>query len=98
MIPSSNLPPELQGDLAAMAASLPGVTLIPGLDGAPDGFSVLGLGADQNNTTLNGLPFNSANLPRDAQVQTSLTTSPYDASRGGFSGANFNVRPGSGSN
>ena len=66
------LPPELQGDLAALAASLPGVTLIPGLDGSPDGFSVLGLGADQNTTTLNGLPFNSSNLPRDAQVQTSL--------------------------
>jgi hypothetical protein len=98
LINANQLPPELQGDLAAMAASLPGVTLIPGLDGAPDGFSVLGLGADQNNTTLNGLPFNSATLPRDAQVQTSLTTSPYDASKGGFSGANFNIRPGSGSN
>src|SRR4051812_28293384 len=82
MINANQLPPELQGDLAAMAASLPGVTLIPGLDGAADGFSVLGLGADQNNTTLNGLPFNSANLPRDAPVQTSLTTSPYDASKG----------------
>src|SRR4051812_28751750 len=43
-INSANLPPELQGDIAAMAASLPGVTLIPGLDGGPDGFSVLGLG------------------------------------------------------
>ena len=94
----NQLPIELLGDLTAMAASLPGVTLIPGLDGAPDGFSVLGLGADQNNTTLNGLPFNSSNLPRDAQVQTSLTTSPYDGSKGGFSGGNFNIRPGSGSN
>src|SRR5262249_8539481 len=37
-------------------------------------------------------------LPRDAQISTSLTTSPYDASRGGFSGANFNIRPASGSN
>jgi hypothetical protein len=94
----NSLPPELMGDLAALAASLPGVTLIPGLDGAADGFSVLGLGADQNTTTLNGLPFNSSNLPRDAQIQSSLTTSPYDGSKGGFSGANFNIRPGSGSN
>ena len=74
-INNTNLPPELQGDLAAMAASLPGVTLIPGLDGQPDGFSVLGLGADQNTTTLNGMSFNSSNLPRDAQVQSSLSTS-----------------------
>ena len=81
-----------------MAASLPGVTLIPGLDGAPDGFSVLGLGADQNTTTLNGMSFNSGSLPRDANISSSLTTSPYDGSRGGFSGANFNIRPGSGSN
>jgi hypothetical protein len=68
-----NLPPELQGDLAAMAASLPGVTLMPGLDGQPEGFPVLGLGADQNTTTLNGQSFNSSN-PRDAQVQSSLST------------------------
>ena len=97
-INTSNLPPEMQGDIAAMAASLPGVLLIPGLDGQADGFSVLGLGADQNNVTLNGMQFGANNLPRDAQISTSLTTSPYDGSRGGFSGANFNIRPASGSN
>ncbi len=97
-IATSNLPPELQGDIAAMAASLPGVTLIPGLDGQPDGFSVLGLGADQNTVTLNGMQVGGNNLPRDAQIQSSLSTSPYDGSRGGFSGGNFNIRPGSGSN
>src|SRR6185369_14525623 len=85
-------------DIAAMAASLPGVTLIPGLDGQQDGFSVLGLGADQNSVTLNGMQTGGGNLPRDAQVQSSLSTSPYDGSRGGFSGGNFNIRPGSGSN
>jgi len=97
-IPAGNLPPELQGDIAAMAASLPGVTLIPGLDGQADGFSVLGLGADQNTVTLNGMQIGGNNLPRDAQIQSSLSTSPYDGSRGGFSGGNFNIRPGSGSN
>src|SRR5262245_20337596 len=61
-IATNLLPPELQGDIAAMAASLPGVTLIPGLDGAADGFSVLGLGADQNTTTLNGMSLNSGSL------------------------------------
>lgn len=97
-ITNSMVPPELQGSIAAMAASLPGVTLVPGLDGGPDGFSVLGLGADQNSTTLNGMSFGSGNLPRDATVSNSLSTSSYDGSRGGFSGANFNIRAGSGSN
>ncbi len=87
-----------QGDIAAMAASLPGVTLVPGADGDPSGFSVLGLGADQNNTTLNGSQFGGSNLPRDAAVMTSLITSPYDVSRGGFSGGQFSIRTRPGSN
>ena len=94
----TNLPAELQGDIAAMAASLPGVLLVPGLDGGADGFSVLGLGADQNSVTLNGMQVGANGLPRDASISSSLSTSPYDPSRGGFSGANFNIRSGSGSN
>jgi hypothetical protein len=97
-VDTSTLPPELQGDITALAASLPGVLLVPGVEGAPDGFSVLGLGADQNTTTLNGLPLGQNGLPRDANVSTSLTTSPYDVSRGGFSGANVNVRSNPGNN
>ncbi|HET6761908.1 MAG TPA: TonB-dependent receptor, partial [Gemmatimonadaceae bacterium] len=87
-----------QGDIAAMAASLPGVTLVPGQDGDPSGFSVLGLSPDQNNTTLNGMQFGGSNLPRDAAVSTSLVTTPYDVSRGGFSGAQFQIRGRPGSN
>jgi hypothetical protein len=98
MIATDILPPELQGDIAAMAASLPGVLLVPGLDGDPDGFSVLGLGAEQNSVTLNGMQVGSNNLPRDAAVSSSLTTSPFDVSRGGFSGGNFNLRSRPGSN
>ena len=97
-ISPTNLPPELQGDIAAMAASLPGVLLVPGLDGAADGFSVLGLGADQNSVTLNGVSFGANGLPRDASISSSLSTSPYDVSRGGFSGGNLNIRTGGGSN
>ena len=97
-IQTATLPPEIMGDIALMAASLPGVVLLPGLDGEPDGFSVLGLGADQNNVTLNGLNNGATNLPRDAAISTSLSTSPYDVSRGGFSGANFNIRSRPGSN
>ena len=87
-----------QGDLNAMAASIPGVTPVTGADGDPAGFSVLGLSADQNSTTLNGQNFGSSTLPRDANVSTSLITTPYDVSRGGFSGGQFNITPGSGSN
>ena len=97
-VATNDIPPELQGDLAAMAASLPGVLLVPGTDGAADGFSVLGLGADQNTVTLNGVQSSASSLPRDASVTTSVSTSPYDVSRGGFSGANLNVQSSSGSN
>ncbi|HEY4733230.1 MAG TPA: TonB-dependent receptor [Gemmatimonadaceae bacterium] len=86
-IDNTVIPADQQGDIAAMAASLPGVTLVPGQDGDPSGFSVLGLSPDQNNTTLNGLNAGVSNLPRDANVNTSLVTTPYDVSRGGFSGA-----------
>src|SRR4029078_959329 len=53
---------------------------------------------DQNNTTLNGLSFGGSSLPRDASVSSSVITSPYDVSRGGFSGAQMSIRSRSGSN
>ncbi|MEP6692133.1 MAG: TonB-dependent receptor [Gemmatimonadaceae bacterium] len=92
------VPADQQGDLAAMAASIPGVTLVPGADGDPSGFSVLGLTPDQSATTLNGMNYGSSNIPRDAGVNSSLVTNPYDVSRGGFSGGQFNIRPQPGSN
>jgi hypothetical protein len=95
---NANVPADLLGDLAAMAASLPGVQFVPGEDGNPNGFSVLGLGTDQNNTTLNGMQFGGSNLPRDAAISTSLVTTPYDVSRGGFSGAQLSIRTRPGSN
>ena len=94
---TNNVPIDVLGDLSAMAATLPGVTLIPGADGAASGFSVLGLGADQNNVTLNGLNFGGTDLPRDATTQTRVTTSSFDPSRGGFSGAQISLRTSSGS-
>src|SRR4051794_21990440 len=92
------VPADQQGDLNAIASTIPGVTPILGAEGDPAGFSVLGLSADQNSMTLNGANLGSSTLPRDAQVSTSLVTTPYDVSRGGFSGAQLNVRSGSGSN
>jgi hypothetical protein len=97
-INTGNVPIDVLGDLSAMAATLPGITLIPGADGAANGFSVLGLGADQNNITLNGLNFSGTDLPRDATSQTRVTTSSFDPSRGGFSGAQIALRTNSGSN
>jgi hypothetical protein len=94
---TSEVPADLLGDLAAMAATLPGVMPAQNEDGS-NGYSVLGLGADQNNTTLNGMAFGGANLPRDAAISTSLATSPYDVSRGGFSGAQMTIRSRPGSN
>ncbi|HUQ80589.1 MAG TPA: TonB-dependent receptor, partial [Gemmatimonadaceae bacterium] len=97
-IPTTDVPANLMGDLAAMAASLPGVQTVPGEGGDPNGFSVLGLGADQNNTTLNGMSFGGSGLPRDAAISSSLVTTPYDVSRGGFSGAQMSIRTRPGSN
>lgn len=91
---TSAVPADQLGDLASLAASLPGVQLIPSADGGPSGFSVLGLTADQNATTLNGMNFTGSNIPRDANVSTSLVTSPYDVSRGNFSGGLLTVRTG----
>jgi hypothetical protein len=94
---TSALSADQLGDLAALAASMPGVQLIPNADGT-NGFSVLGLGQDQNSLTLNGMPFGGGAIPRDANVSTSLATSPYDVSRGNFSGGLLNIRTGRASN
>lgn len=89
--------PELAGNLAAMAANSPGVQLIPGVDGNPDRFSILGLDGAQNNTSLNGQQGGISSIPRDAQVNTSVRTG-YDVANGGFSGAQVNITTFSGSN
>ena len=87
-----------QGDLAQMAASLPGVTYIPGADGGPAGFSILGLGADQNLTTLNGLDFGGSDLPRDAVTTGRVSTNPFNPTQGGFSGGQLALRTAPGTN
>ncbi len=95
---AAQLSAEQMGDLVAMASAIPGVQLIPGADGGADQFSVFGLGGDQNNTQLNGLGFGETNIPRDAAVFQSLSTSPYDVARGGFSGGQISLRTRAGSN
>lgn len=95
---NANFSTDALGDLAALAASMPGVQLIPGADGTPNGFSVFGLTADQNATTLNGMNFGANGIPRDANVSSSLALAPYDVSRGNFSGGVLNIRTGRASN
>ena len=79
------LGPDQAGDLAAIAATIPGI--LPTANGA----SALGLPADQNSTLMNGMNFSGGSVPRDAKVRTRIATSAYDPSRGGFSGAQISV-------
>ncbi|MEO7998232.1 MAG: TonB-dependent receptor [Gemmatimonadaceae bacterium] len=90
--------PAQSGNLAALAASTPGVQLIPGADGNPDQFSVFGLSGDQNSSTLNGMGFGGTDVPRDAATRSSLGVTPWDVSRGGFSGGQLSLKTQSGSN
>jgi hypothetical protein len=75
------LPPELQGNIDAMAGLIPGLALTPG------GFSAFGLGSDANMKTLNGMSFGGDAVPRDMNTSTRFASSPWDPTRGGFSGA-----------
>ena len=72
------LPPDQAGNLAAMASTIPGIQLIPGVDGSGDMFSALGLSGDQNSTTYNGLGSGLNTLPADAQVRLSFNQFPRD--------------------
>jgi hypothetical protein len=83
---NGQLPPGTAGDLNATATTLPGVI------STPNGPSILGAGAESNLTTLNGMGMASATIPRAAQTQTRVTGATYDATRGGFAGANIDVR------
>lgn len=87
-----------QGNLAAMAASVPGVSLIPDANGGPPGFSVLGLSPDQNSVTLNGMQFSGGDIPRDAIAFTRVASTSFDVSRGGFSGGQLAIGAFSGGN
>ncbi|MFL5561513.1 MAG: carboxypeptidase-like regulatory domain-containing protein [Gemmatimonadaceae bacterium] len=83
---NGQLPPGTAGDLNATATTMPGVI------STPNGPSILGAGAESNLTTLNGMGMASATIPRAAQTQTRVTGATYDPTRGGFAGANIDVR------
>ena len=75
------LSPASIGDIAATALTVPGVASLGG------GLSVLGLPGSQNLTTVDGAAFSGGSLPRAARLSQSVSTSLWDPSRGGFSGA-----------
>jgi hypothetical protein len=82
--------PSVQGDLTATAGTMSNVTLGPG------GASILGSGSESNLTTLNGMGLAAGSLPRAARTDTRVTGATFDATRGGFAGANIDVRLGPG--
>lgn len=84
------VPPSVAGDLNATAATMSGVTT------TPNGPSILGAGAESNLTTLNGMGMAAATVPRAARTDTRVTGATFDATRGGFAGANIDVRLASG--
>lgn len=94
---NNSLPPDQAGNLAALAATIPGVQLIPGVDGNPDRFSIFGLDPSQNNASLNGQQAGLSNIPRDASVGQQVR-SGYDVANGGFSGAQIAITTNSGTN
>ena len=75
------LSPDQVGDLASMAALIPGVATTP--DG---GISIFGIDAGQNRATLNGMTFDGASLPRDLPTRTRVASTMFDPTIGGFGG------------
>ena len=83
--------PTVAGDISATAGTMSNVTMGPG------GPSMLGAGSESNLTTLNGMALATQKLPRAARTETRVTGASFDATRGGFAGANVDVRLGPGS-
>ena len=82
--------PSQDGNLAAMAATVP--TLLV----TPNGVSAGGAGPAQNSTTLNGMSFPGADLPRDAITSVRVRTSVYDPAEGWFGGVQQAIGMGGG--
>ena len=82
--------PNAAGNLNMIAATMPGVTM------TPSGPSMLGASATSNLTTLNGMALPAGGLPRAARADVRVSGATFDATRGGFAGANIDVRLGAG--
>jgi hypothetical protein len=88
---AGRLPPSLAGDVSALAATMPGITV------GANGLSMLGASSESNLTTLNGMSMAGGSLPRAARTDTRVTGATFDPTRGGFSGANIDVHLSAGS-
>lgn len=85
------LSPAQAGDLAALAGTAPGLTVGPG------GPALLEASAASNLTTLNGLALPGGELPRaTTRTAVRVSSTTFDATRGGFAGANIDVALGAG--
>lgn len=82
--------PNAAGNLNTIAGTMPGVTM------TPSGPSILGAPASSNLTTLNGMALPGGSLPRAARADVRVSGATFDATRGGFAGANIDVRLGAG--
>ena len=87
---NGQIPPTVAGDLGAIAGTMSNVTM------GATGPSILGSGGESNLTTLNGMGLNAGAIPRAARTETRVTGATFDPTRGGFAGANIDVRLGPG--
>jgi hypothetical protein len=83
---SGQLPPSSLGDVNALLGTIPGMTITSG------GPSILGAASSSNLTTLNGMALAGGSLPRAARTETRVAGATFDPTRGGFAGANIDVR------
>ncbi|AMW06320.1 carboxypeptidase-like regulatory domain-containing protein [Gemmatimonas phototrophica] len=82
--------PNAAGNLSMIAGTMPGVTM------TASGPSMLGASPSSNLTTLNGMALPAGGLPRAARADVRVSGATFDATRGGFAGANIDVRLGAG--
>ncbi len=81
------LPPELAGDLAAIAA-LANPAALP----VAGGVSVLGLPPGQNSVVLNGMALPASAIPRTTGAAVRISTTSYDPANGWYGGQRTNIQ------
>lgn len=87
---NGQISPTVAGDLNAIAGTMSNVTM------TGSGPAILGSGSESNLNTLNGMGLAAGAIPRAARTETRVTGATFDPTRGGFSGANVDVRLGPG--
>src|SRR5512143_391519 len=92
---SSGLSGDVTGDLSAILATLPAISVTPSVDGTLS-ISAFGIGSDQNGLVLNGMNF-GAQVPRDG-FRLAVISASYDPGRGGFAGVQQSLRMAAGTN